>query len=309
MENKHISVLLNECIEGLNIKQDGIYVDLTLGRAGHSSEILKRLSPQGLLIGIDQDKEAIKESEERLAKIAPNCRLVKSNFLEVKEVLESLKISKVDGILMDLGVSSPQFDDASRGFSYRYDAPLDMRMNQDQSLTAAIILSTYSEKELCKIFQEYGEDKYSYQIAKNVVKERNIKPIETTFELVEIIKRSKPSKELKKVGHPAKQVFQALRIAVNDELNVLYKTLPIAASLLKKDGRLAVITFHSGEDKIVKQIFKSLTVTEGNRYDLPIQEEEKDYYLLNRKVIVPSEKEMEENHRSVSAKLRILVKK
>ena len=309
MENKHISVLLEECLEGLNVKKDGIYVDLTLGRAGHSSEILKRLSPKGLLIGIDQDKEAIAESDIRLSKIASNYRLVKSNFLEVKDVLESLNIKSVDGILMDLGVSSPQFDDASRGFSYRYDAPLDMRMNQDQELTAAIILNTYSEKELCKIFQEYGEDKYSYQIAKNVVKERNVKPIETTFELVEIIKRSKPSKELKKVGHPAKQIFQALRIAVNDELNVLYKTLPIAASLLNSDGRLAVITFHSGEDKIVKTIFKNLTVSEGNRYDLPDKIEEKDYYLLNRKVIVPTEIEMANNHRSVSAKLRILVKK
>lgn len=309
MADKHISVLLAECIEGLNIKPDGIYVDLTLGRGGHSAEILKRLSKKGFLVGIDQDQEAIDESEERLSKIASNYKLVKSNFSEVKEVLESLNIKEVDGILMDLGVSSPQFDDPKRGFSYRFDAPLDMRMNQEQELTAAIILNTYSEKELCKIFQDYGEDKYSYIIAKNIVKARNEKPIQTTFELVDIIKRSKPSKELKKVGHPAKQIFQALRIAVNDELNVLFKTLPVAIELLKSDGRLAVITFHSGEDKIVKKIFKEYTVVEGNRYDLPIKVEEKDFYLLNHKVIVPSEKEIENNHRSVSAKLRIIAKK
>ena len=308
-EIKHIPVLLNEVIEGLNIKPDGIYVDLTLGRGGHSEQILKRLSNKGLLIGVDQDEVAIKESDERLKKVASNYKLVRSNFEYLDQILEELNISKVDGILMDLGVSSPQFDDISRGFTYRYDTVLDMRMDQRNYLTAEKIVNTYSLEELTKIFQEYGEEKYSYSIAKTIVKERETKPIRTTFELVEIIKRSKPQKELKKVGHPAKQIFQALRIAVNDEINVLYKTLYKATSSLKSGGRLAVITFHSGEDKIVKQVFKTLAVEEGNRYDLPLQEKEKEYILVNRKVIVPSEKEIEANHRSVSAKLRIIERK
>ena len=309
MNEKHVPVLLNEVIEGLNIKSDGIYVDLTLGRGGHSEAILSRLSPKGLLIGVDQDETAIKESDERLAKVAKNYVLVRSNFVEIESILENLHIDKVDGILMDLGVSSPQFDDISRGFTYRYDAPLDMRMDQRNSLTAKEIVNTYSLKELTDIFQIYGEEKYAYSIAKNIVKYREEKEIETTFELVEIIKKSKPQKELKKVGHPAKQVFQALRIAVNDELNVLYKTLQKAVYLLKKKGRLAVISFHSGEDKIVKQIFKSLTVVEGNRYDLPLKNEEKEFIEVNHKVIVPSQEEIERNHRSVSSKLRIIERK
>ena len=308
-EIKHIPVLLNEVIDGLNIKADGVYLDLTLGRAGHSSVILSKLSPKGLLIGVDQDETAIKESEERLSKIANNFKLVRSNFEYIDEILESLDIEKVDGILMDLGVSSPQFDDISRGFTYRYDAPLDMRMDQRNDLTAAKIVNTYSLEELCKIFQEYGEEKYSYSIAKNIVKAREVEEIKTTLQLVEIIKRSKPQKELKKVGHPAKQIFQALRIAVNDEINVLFKTLDKAANHLNSGGRLAVITFHSGEDKIVKQVFKNLCVSEGNRYDLPIVNEEKDFELVNRKVIVPSELEVNSNHRSVSAKLRIIARK
>ena len=309
MNEKHVPVLLNEVIEGLNIKSDGIYVDLTLGRGGHSEAILSRLSPKGLLIGVDQDETAIKESDERLAKVAKNYVLVRSNFVEIESILENLHIDKVNGILMDLGVSSPQFDDISRGFTYRYDAPLDMRMDQRNSLTAKEIVNTYSLKELTDIFQIYGEEKYAYSIAKNIVKYREEKEIETTFELVEIIKKSKPQKELKKVGHPAKQVFQALRIAVNDELNVLYKTLQKAVYLLKKKGRLAVISFHSGEDKIVKQIFKSLTVVEGNRYDLPLKNEEKEFIEVNHKVIVPSQEEIERNHRSVSSKLRIIERK
>ena len=309
MEIKHIPVLLNEVIEGLNIKPNGIYVDLTLGRGGHSEQILKRLSPQGLLIGIDQDEAAIKESEERLSKVAPNFKIIRSNFQFVDEVLKELGISKVDGVLMDLGVSSPQFDDISRGFTYRYDTVLDMRMDQRNPLTAEIIVNTYSLEELTKIFQEYGEEKYSYSIAKNIVKEREKGKILTTFQLVDIIKRSKPQKELKKVGHPAKQIFQALRIAVNDEINVLYKTLYKVANLLASNGRLAVITFHSGEDKVVKQIFRTLAVEEGNRYDLPIKSEEKEFVLVNRKVITPSEEECQINHRSVSAKLRIIERK
>ena len=308
-EIKHIPVLLNETIEGLNIKPDGTYIDLTLGRAGHSSEILKRLNKNGLLIGVDQDKEAIEESDKRLSKIASNYKLVKSNFVNFKDILTSLNIDKVDGVLMDLGVSSPQFDESDRGFSYRYDAPLDMRMDVEQKLTAKEIINTYPEAELRKIFYEYGEDKYSASIAHNIVKERAVKPISTTFELVDIIKRSKPAKELKKVGHPAKQVFQALRIAVNDELNVLKETLAVVTSLLAPKGRLAVITFHSGEDKIVKQIFKDLTVVEGNRYDLPIKQKEPDFLQVNHKVITASPEELEINHRSQSAKLRVIERK
>ena len=308
-EVKHIPVLLNETIEGLNIKPNGIYVDLTLGRAGHSSVILSKLDKNGLLIGVDQDKEAIKESDERLSKIASNYKLVKSNFVNFENILSSLNIKSVDGVLMDLGVSSPQFDESDRGFSYRYDAPLDMRMDVDQRLTAKEVVNTYSEAELRKIFYEYGEDKYSASIAHNIVKAREAKPIETTFELVEIIKRSKPAKELKKVGHPAKQIFQALRIEVNDELNVLKETLVQVVKHLNPKGRLAVITFHSLEDKIVKKLFKDLTVVEGNRNDFPVEQEPKDYILITRKGIKPSEKELEENHRSASSTLRIIEKK
>lgn len=308
-EVSHIPVLLNETIEGLNIKPNGIYVDLTLGRAGHSSEILKRLNKDGLLIGVDQDKEAIEESNKRLSKIASNYKLVKSNFVNFEDILTSLNIDKVDGVLMDLGVSSPQFDESSRGFSYRYDAPLDMRMDVEQKLTAKEVVNSYSEAELRKIFYEYGEDKYSASIAHNIVKERAVKPISTTFELVDIIKRSKPAKELKKVGHPAKQIFQALRIEVNNELNVLKETLVQVVNHLNSHGRLAVITFHSLEDKIVKKLFKELTVVEGNRTNFPLVREEKDYILITRKGIRPSENELENNHRSASSTLRIIEKK
>ena len=209
---------------------------------------------------------------------------------------------------MDLGVSSPQFDDISRGFTYRFDTKLDMRMDQRNSLTAREIINTYSLEELIRVFRDYGEEKYAYSIAKNIIKSREISPIETTFQLVDIIKMSKPSKELKKPGHPAKQVFQALRIEVNDELNVLKKTLSKVTALLNEGGRLAVITFHSGEDRIVKQFFKELTVVEGNRLDLPSEDKKLEFKLVNNKVIVPSEDELERNHRSQSSKLRIIEK-
>ena len=309
MSNEHIPVLLNETIEGLNINPDGIYLDLTLGRGGHSSEILKRLSPKGLLVGVDQDKEAIEYSQKRLEAISKNFKLVKSNFQAMNEVLDNLGIDKVDGILMDLGVSSPQFDDPNRGFSYRYDSVLDMRMDQEQELTAKEIVNTYPESELVRIFKEYGEEKYSYSIARNICKERVDHEIETTGQLVDIIKRSKPSKELKKVGHPAKQIFQALRIEVNDEINVLKRTLTKAILRLNHQGRLAVITFHSGEDRIVKNLFKELTTVVGNRYDLPLTDESKDYVLITRKGIRPSDSELESNHRAISSTLRIIEKK
>ena len=305
---EHIPVLLNETIQGLNINPSGTYVDLTVGRGGHSSEILTRLK-DGRLICVDQDEEAIVASTARLSKISNKFEMVRANFSELETILANLGIQEVDGILMDLGVSSPQFDKGERGFSYKEDARLDMRMDQRQDLTAYQIINTYALEDLTKIFQIYGEEKYSYSIAKNIIKAREAKPIETTLELVEIIKRSKPMKELKKVGHPAKQVFQALRIAVNDELNVLEKALTAALKHLKPGGRLAVITFHSGEDRIVKNYFKEAAISEGNRIDGPMQEKEKEFDLINRKPIVASESELEMNHRSASAKLRIIARK
>ena len=305
---EHIPVLLNEVIAGLNIKPDGTYVDLTVGRGGHSSEILTRLT-SGRLICVDQDEEAIVASTARLSKIGSNFTVIRANFSALDSILKEQGIDQVDGILMDLGVSSPQFDKGERGFSYNSDARLDMRMDQRQSLTAYQIVNTYSLEDLNKIFQTYGEEKYSYSIAKNIIKDREIAPIETTFQLVEVIKRSKPMKELKKVGHPAKQVFQALRIAVNDELNVLVKTLTIALDHLKPGGRLAVITFHSGEDRIVKNIFKEAAVEVGNRIDGPMKAETKEFDLINHKPITASEEELLSNHRSASAKLRIIAKK
>lgn len=306
--DEHIPVLLNEVITGLNIKSSGTYVDLTVGRGGHSSEILARLK-EGHLICVDQDEEAIVASKARLSKISNNFEIVRSNFSHLEEILKDKNIDEVDGILMDLGVSSPQFDKGERGFSYKEDARLDMRMDQRQDLTAYNIINTYSLEDLTKIFQIYGEEKYSFSIAKNIIKARESAPIETTFQLVDIIKRSKPMKELKKVGHPAKQVFQALRIAVNDELNVLEKALKAALKHLKPGGRLAVITFHSGEDRIVKNIFKDAAIIVGNRFDGPMLEQEKDYILINHKPITASEKELEFNHRSASAKLRIIARK
>lgn len=306
--DEHIPVLLNEVIIGLNIKSSGTYVDLTVGRGGHSSEILARLK-EGRLICVDQDEEAIVASQARLSKISNKFEIVRSNFSHLEEILKDKNIDEVDGILMDLGVSSPQFDKGERGFSYKEDARLDMRMDQRQDLTAYNIINTYSLEDLTKIFQIYGEEKYSFSIAKNIIKARESAPIETTFQLVDIIKRSKPMKELKKVGHPAKQVFQALRIAVNDELNVLEKALKAALKHLKPGGRLAVITFHSGEDRIVKNIFKDAAISVGNRFDGPMLEQEKDYILINHKPITASEKELEFNHRSASAKLRIIARK
>ncbi len=309
--NEHKPVLLNEVIEGLDIKKDGIYVDLTLGRAGHSSEILKKLGPKGLLIGLDQDEEAIEASQEKLSKISPNFKIVKTNFVNVRKVLDELNIKEIDGALFDLGVSSPQFDEDYRGFSYRFDAPLDMRMDLSRSLTAKEIVNTYSLNELNKIFKEYGEDRYSYQIAKNIVRKRESKPIETTLELVDIIKASKPKKELEIIGHPAKQIFQALRIEVNDELNVLSKALEDVIKSLKVNGRVCVISFQSLEDKIVKNLYRKYSVIEGNRindYIDPKNIKTPDYKEVNKKIIIAGEEELADNHRAKSAKLRILEK-
>lgn len=306
---KHIPVLLNETITGLNIKPDGIYIDLTLGRGGHSGEILKKLQ-KGHLYGVDQDEVAIEESRRYLETISNNFTLIRKNFSFLDEIMKDNNIEYADGILMDLGVSSPQFDEGDRGFSYREDARLDMRMDQRNPLTAYDIVNSYSLDEIFKILRDYGEEKFAYSIAKNIVKTRESKPIETTFQLVEIIKKSKPMKELAKAGHPAKQSFQALRIAVNDELNVLQIALNKALKALRPNGgRLAVITFHSLEDRIVKNVFKDAAVSEGNRYDIPALVEEKEYQLVTRKPIVASEQELENNHRSISAKLRIIERK
>ncbi len=307
---EHIPVLLNDTLKGLDIKENGVYLDLTLGRAGHAKEILKRLT-NGKLVGVDQDIEAIKKSEITLKEISDNFILVNDNFVNIPSILESLRIKEVDGVLMDLGVSSPQFDEGDRGFSYREDAPLDMRMDQiHNSLTAKEVVNTYTFEQLCRVLRDYGDEKYAASIADNIIKSRKIKPIETTFELVDIIKKSKPQKELKKVGHPAKQTFQALRIEVNDELNVLAKTIEEVLPLLKRgEGRLAIITFHSGEDRIVKNIFKKYTVVEGDRINLPSTPKEVEYELVNRKPIIASEEELKINPRSASAKLRIIKRK
>lgn len=305
MNESHVSVLLKETIDGLNVRKGKTYVDLTLGRGGHSKEIIARLN-FGTLIGIDQDSEAIIESKKVIASDVNKIIIIKSNFVHLETILQNLEIEKVDGILMDLGVSSPQFDEGERGFSYKYDAPLDMRMDQEeQTLTASEIVNTYSIKDLCKIFRDYGGEKFAYPIAKNIIKAR---PIKTTNELVEIIKKSKPQKELAKVGHPAKQVFQALRIETNDELNILEKTIKSALKVLNPGGRLAVITFHSGEDKIVKDIFNKKTKIIGNRTNLPDQKTTIEYKLITLHPLIPNDDEVEKNHRAKSAKLRIIEK-
>ncbi|MCR5333182.1 MAG: 16S rRNA (cytosine(1402)-N(4))-methyltransferase RsmH [Bacilli bacterium] len=304
---KHVSVLLNEAIESLNIKPDGTYLDLTLGRGGHSSEILKRLST-GKLIAFDKDEEAVKESYERLSAISDRFEIIREDFRNFKSVLLKKNISHVDGILVDLGVSSPQFDEDVRGFSYRSDARLDMRMDTRQALTAYDVVNTYSLKDLTEVFREYGEDKYSYQIAKRIVEIRDQNPIETTTQLVDVIKAVKPQKELMKKGHPAKQIFQALRIEVNDELGALKEMLSDALDALNASGRMVVISFHSLEDRLVKNAFASVSKVEGSRHNvfaLPNADDEPKYRLIG-KVVAPSEQEMNDNPRSKSAKMRVI---
>ena len=309
--SEHIPVLLKETIDSLAIKPSGIYVDCTTGRGGHSSEILKRI-PTGKLFCFDQDEEAIKQSRPRLEAIGKNVTFIKANFKDLKAELARRGIQEVDGILADLGVSSPQFDEGERGFSYQHDGPLDMRMDLDNPLTAKEVVNTYALLELTNIFREFGEDKDAYGVAKAILKARAIKPIETTFELVDIIKSGKPFHSLAKKGHPAKQIFQALRIEVNHEEEALQALLEDGPSLLKKDGRLAIITFMSLDDRLVKNRFKELSVVEGSREDvnlLPDQIEEKPFTLYSRKPIAPSLEELDRNHRAASAKLRTLIKK
>ena len=302
----HISVLLNESIEGLNLKEDGIYLDCTLGYAGHSSEILKRIK-KGYLFAIDQDKDAIKASEEKLKKIGSNFTIIKSNFRFLKDELQKRNIKFVDGILFDLGVSSVQLDETDRGFSYHNDAKLDMRMDQDAKLSAYDVVNNYDEYKLREIFYKYGEEKFASIIAKNIVKYRQEKKIETTLELADIISKSYPMKA-KKEHHPARKVFQAIRIEVNHELEILEDSLKDALSILNVGGRICVITFHSLEDRIVKNVFKEYTEIDPKVKGLPNIPEEylPDYRLINKNVIVPTDEELENNNRSRSAKLRII---
>lgn len=303
----HKSVLLEESIDGLNIKDNGVYVDCTLGFGGHSSEILKRLK-KGLLIAIDQDDMAIKASKERLSKISDNYEIIKCNFVRMKEELLKRGISKVDGILFDLGVSSPQLDIDERGFSYHHDAKLDMRMDQSKEFSAYDVVNTYDYNRLVKIFREYGEEKYATSIAKQIIKYRESKPIETTLELVDIIKSGMPYKAMRD-SHPARKVFQAIRIEVNDELNVLEKALEDAISLLNVNGRICVITFHSLEDRIVKNIFRKYSEVPNEIKKLPfVPEEYQPVLKIISKGTVPSEKELEENNRARSSRLRIAEK-
>ena len=297
----HISVLLNECIEYLNIKDDSIIVDCTLGYGGHSSEVLKRLK-NGTLYSFDQDMDAIKYSEDRLSKISNNYKIINSNFKYIKSKLNELGVNKVDGILYDLGVSSPQLDESDRGFSFHKDATLDMRMNQEQDFSAYDVVNNYSYEELVRIFREYGEEKYAPGIAKGIIKNR---PINTTLELVDVIRNSVPQKYSRE-KHPARKIFQAIRIEVNDELNVFEESLKDALSLLNIGGRICVITFHSLEDKICKKVFKDATYINPEFKSMPIIPDEylPDYKLV--KVIEPKKEEINNNPRARSAKLRVI---
>lgn len=303
---KHIPVLLNETIELLDIKANGTYVDMTLGGGGHSEAILSLLK-NGRLYGFDQDVFAIEKAKKRLSKFS-NFYAINDNFINAKKRLAELNITSADGIIFDLGVSSFQFDIPERGFSYRFDAPLDMRMDQSAKTDAYEVINSYEYDELVKIFFEYGEEKYARYITNNIIKKRQIKPIKTTFELVDIIKESLPNKELNKKGHPAKKVFQALRIEVNQELEILEDALRNAIDLLNEGGRLAVITFHSLEDRIVKKLFKDLSTITIPKGLAIIVDEIPAIKLVNRKVITADDHEIENNNRAHSAKLRVIEK-
>ena len=307
MEFHHISVLLNECIDSLNIKPDGIYVDGTLGGAGHSYEICKRLTT-GRLIGIDQDMNAINAATKRLEEFKDKVTLVHSNFSNVKEVFKNLGIEKADGFLLDIGVSSHQLDEAERGFSYMQDAPLDMRMDTSRSLSAYEVVNEYSEKELNDIIFEYGEERWAKRIAEFIVAERKLKPIETTFELVDIIKKAVPKGARKDGPHPAKRTFQAIRIEVNGELDVLKTAINDMVDLLNTGGRLSIITFHSLEDRIVKNEFRKQAdpCTCPREFPVCMCNKVSKGKVITRKPILPSEEELLENHRARSAKLRVL---
>ena len=303
---KHKSVLLQEAISSLNLKDNDIIVDATLGYGGHSSYILDRIK-KGYLFAFDQDSEAIRHSTSRLSKIGTNFTIIKSNFFNMREKLLELGVEKVDGVLFDLGVSSPQLDDKERGFSYHQDAKLDMRMDQSQDLSAYDVVNTYTKDELSRIFKKYGEDKFANNIAKKIVEYRDNKPIETTLELVDIVKSAVPMK-FRLDKHPAKQIFQAIRIEVNHELDVIEPALEQALSLLKVGGRVAVITFHSLEDRLVKNYFKEKCMVDPKLKGMPNIPDEylPDFSLVTTKPILPSNLEIEENPRARSAKLRVI---
>ena len=307
MDFKHVSVLLNETIDGLNINPDGIYVDGTLGGGGHAYEVCKRLSDKGRLIGIDQDGEALEAAREHLKEFEDKITLVRSNYCEIDTILKDLDIDKVDGIVLDLGVSSYQLDNLERGFSNKSDAPLDMRMDQRQVKTAADVVNTYSENELFRIIRDYGEDKFAKNIAKHIVMERQKKPFETTAQLSEVIKHSIPMKFQNKGGHPAKKTFQAIRIEVNKELTVLRDSIDKMIELLNENGRICIITFHSLEDRIVKTKFRENENPCTCPPDFPVCVCGKvsKGKVITRKPIVPGDKEITENKRAKSSKLRI----
>ena len=301
----HKSVLLKECIENLNIKSNGIYVDATLGYAGHASEILKRI-PDGFLYGIDQDDYAINYSEDKLSKIGSNYKIIKDNFVNMKNDLDKLKVDKVDGILFDLGVSSVQLDDDTRGFSFHKDAKLDMRMDRSKSFNAYNVVNEYDYRDLVRILRNYGEEKYAASIARNIVKYRNNKKIETTLELSNIIKNSVPFKA-RRDSHPARRSFQAIRIEVNRELDALRDVLDDALSLLNVGGRICIISFHSLEDRIVKEAFKKYTSVDRELNKLPyIPDKYKPKYKIISKGIVANNEELKDNYRAHSARLRVI---
>lgn len=309
MTFNHKSVLLNEVIESLNIKADGYYVDGTLGGGGHALEVVKRLE-SGKLIGIDRDSDAIKAATQRLNDYINNVIIIRDNYVNIENILKRENIDKVDGIYIDLGVSSYQLDTAERGFTYRFDAPLDMRMDDRNELKASDIVNDYSESELFHIIRDYGEDRFAKNIAKHIVEYRNKKRIETTFELVDIIKASIPMKIQVTGGHPAKRTFQAIRIELNKELEVLTDSLDVMIDLLKPGGRLSVITFHSLEDRIVKQAFKKAEspCVCPKKFPVCVCGNKSKGRVITRKAILPSEEELEENSRSKSAKLRVFEK-
>ena len=307
-EFHHITVLLHETIDQLDVQPDGIYVDATLGGAGHSEYLLSKLGDKGRLYAFDQDQTAIDNAKKRLAPYIERgmVTFIKDNFRNLKTRLNEVGVEKIDGICYDLGVSSPQLDERERGFSYKQDAPLDMRMNQEASLTAYQVVNQYPYKDLVRIFFKYGEDKFSKQIARKIEQAREIKPIETTTELAEIIKSAKPAKELKKKGHPAKQIFQAIRIEVNDELGAADESIQQAIDLLAVGGRISVITFHSLEDRLTKQLFKEASTVDVPK-GLPFipDDLQPKLELVSRKPILPSKEELEANNRAHSAKLRV----
>lgn len=311
MKFEHISVLLNECIEGLNIVPDGIYVDCTLGGGGHSSHIVEKLNKGGTLIGIDQDANAIKAASERLKDYA-NVEYVRDNFSNIKNIIENLGLGQesINGFLLDLGVSSHQLDEADRGFSYNHNAPLDMRMDQRQSLSAYVVVNEYSADKLTHIIKEYGEERWAKRIAEFIVNERKTKPIATTFDLVSVIKKAVPKGARADGPHPAKRTFQAIRIEVNNELGILESTVNDMIDLLKPKGRICIITFHSLEDRIVKNVFRNLENPCTCPRDFPVCVcgKKPKAKVITRKPILPSQEELEYNHRAHSAKLRIVEK-